>query len=138
MMSSVILRTAARFIVPLSLLFAAYIYFKGHNTPGGGFVAGLVAAVAMVVQMMCEGRESLSQLLPWRERTFIAVGLLLALAPGLGALLAGLPLLSSNFGYITWLNNFEWTTVILFDFGVVLVVCGVVVGMINALARETE
>jgi multisubunit Na+/H+ antiporter MnhB subunit len=138
MMSTVILRTAAKFLVPLSLLFAMFIYFKGHQSPGGGFVGGLVASVALVVEMMCNGRQSLVRLLPVRERTLIALGLTLALGTGFGALLFQLPFFSSNFGYWSMLNNFEWTTVMIFDFGVMLVVTGVVVGMINALAGELE
>lgn len=140
-MSTLILRTAARLLVPLSLAFAAFIYFKGHQTPGGGFVAGLVAAVALVVHRMCEGSGSLQRLLPTRERTMIAVGLALALGTGLAAMLFGLPFLSSNYGYLPLPGgegHFEWATVMTFDLGVMLVVAGVVVGMIDALSRELE
>lgn len=138
MMSTVILRTAARVIVPLSLLFAFFIYFKGHQSPGGGFVGGLVASVACVVEMMCNGRQSLMRLLPMRERTFIALGLLLALGTGAGAMVVGLPFFTSDNGHWHALNDFHWASVMIFDFGVMLVVTGVVVGMINALAQELE
>ena len=63
-MSTVILRTAVKLIVPLSLVFAMYIYFKGHQTPGGGFVAGLVAAVALIVQRMSHGHSTGIRRLP--------------------------------------------------------------------------
>ncbi len=138
MMSTVILRTGARFIVPVSLIFAMYIYFKGHQTPGGGFVAGLVAAVALIVYRMSEGGARLRRVLPCSERTFIAVGLLLALATGAGALLFGLPFFTSNHGYDPLPAGYEWATVMVFDLGVFLVVTGVVVGMINALSEELE
>ncbi len=144
MMSSVILRTATKLLVPLSLVFAMFIYFKGHQTPGGGFVAGLVAAVALIVQRMSEGRDSLTKLLPFPERTFIAIGLFLALATGLGALALDLPFFTSSHGYLHLPTStgddykFEWATVMVFDFGVVMVVTGVVVGMINALSKELE
>lgn len=140
-MSTLILRTAARLLVPLSLAFAAFIYFKGHQMPGGGFVAGLVTAVALVVHRMCEGSGSLQRLLPTRERTIIAVGLALALGTGLAAMVFGLPFLSSNYGYLPLPGghgHFEWATVMAFDLGVMLVVAGVVVGMIDALSRELE
>ena len=151
-MSTIILRIGAKIIVALSLAFAAYIYFKGHQTPGGGFVGGLVAAVALVIHRMSFGGQSLRKLLPVSEKTLIAIGLLLALGTGLGALVMGLPFLTSNHGYITLPGmynavakgetmlaeqaTFEWATVMIFDLGVVLVVAGVVVGMIDALSKE--
>jgi len=144
MMSNIILKTAAKLLVPLSLVFAMYIYFKGHQTPGGGFVAGLVAAVALLVQRMSHGGVSLGRMLPIPERLFIASGLVLAMVTGAAALLFGLPFLTSNHGLIQlpeskgMVTHFEWATVMLFDFGVFMVVLGVVVGMIDALAKELE
>jgi multisubunit Na+/H+ antiporter MnhB subunit len=140
-MTTIILRTASQLLVPLSLLFAMFIYFKGHQTPGGGFVGGLVLAVALIVHRMSHGRSSLRHLLRVRERTLIAVGLFLAIGTGVGPLLVGRPFLTSRFGYIPLPGDggyFEWTTVMAFDLGVVLVVAGVVVGMINALTEELE
>ena len=136
MMSTLILRTGARVIVPLSLVFAFYIYLKGHQTPGGGFVAGLVASVALVVYRMSEGGERIRRLLPVSERVCIAAGLLLVLATGTAALTFGLPFLTSNHGHNPLPADYEWATVMLFDAGVFLVVAGVVVGMINALLDE--
>ncbi len=144
MMTTVILRVATRLLVPLSLVFAMFIYFKGHQSPGGGFVAGLVAALAMIVHRMSEGPRSLTRMLPFTERSFIAMGLLLAVSTGLGALLAGLPFFTSEHGYLKLPTSsgkpldVEWATVMVFDLGVFFVVMGVVVGMINALSRELE
>jgi len=143
-MSTLILRTAARAIVPLSLIFAMFIYFKGHQTPGGGFVAGLAAAVALIVHRMAYGPKSLSRMLPCSERMLIGIGLVLALGTGLGALFFGLPFLTSTHGYLHLPQSaggtydFEWASVMAFDLGVFLVVAGVVVGMINALSKELE
>ena len=144
MMSTVIFRTASKLLVPLSLVFAMFIYFKGHQTPGGGFVAGLVAAVALIVQRMSEGNSSLNKMMPFPERVFITIGLFLALCTGSAALLFGLPFFTSNHGYLHLPTStgepydFEWATVMMFDFGVFMVVTGVVVGMINALSKELE
>lgn len=144
MMTTVIFRVAAKLLVPLSLVFAMFIYFKGHQTPGGGFVAGLVAAVALIVQRMSEGSESLNRMLPFPERVFIAVGLLLALGTGAVALLVDLPFFTSSHGYLhlptstSQTFDFEWASVMVFDFGVFMVVTGVMVGMINALSKELE
>jgi len=144
MMSSVILKFAAKLLVPLSLVFAMFIYFKGHQTPGGGFVAGLVAAVALIVLRMSEGSKSLNRMLPVPERVFIAVGLLLALTTGAVPVMLGLPFFTSSHGYLHLPTStgqpfdFEWASVMVFDFGVFMVVTGVVVGMINALSKELE
>ena len=138
--STSILRTACTLLVPLSLAFAAYVYLKGHQTPGGGFVGGLVAGVALVVQRMTFGGGSLRRVLPVKERTLIAVGLLLAMGTGSAALLAGLPFFTSNNGYLPLPGTepFHWATVAVFDLGVACVVIGTVVGMIDALACEFE
>ncbi len=140
-MTSVILRTASSLIVPLALVFAGFIFFKGHQTPGGGFVGGLVAAVALITFRMAFGGRALNRLLPGKERVLVGVGLFLAMFTGLGALLLGLPFLTSNHNYLPLPGSdveFEWATVMVFDLGVFLVVVGVVVGMINALSEETE
>ena len=147
-MSTIILRTAARVLVPLGLIFAFYIYFKGHQTPGGGFVGGLVLAVSLIVLRMADGRDALDRIKPFRERTIIALGLALALGTGTAALFLGaggtvLPFFTSNHGYLPLEGGpdgyaFEWASVMVFDLGVMFVVAGVVVGMIDALSRDLE
>lgn len=129
-MSTPILRTAARLLVPLCLIAAIVIYFKGHQSPGGGFVAGLTASVALIVQGMAFGR------IRWirrREYYFIALGLLLALGTGIASLALGLPFLRSVHGHMA---GVAWASVMVFDLGVMLVVTGVVAGMIHALTEE--
>lgn len=139
-MATTILLQAAKLLVPLALLVSVFIFFKGHQTPGGGFVGGLVAAVALILYRMCAGGEALRRLLPVRERTLIATGLFLAAGTGAAALLLGLPFLTSNNGYLPLPDGqtFHWATVAVFDAGVFLVVVGVTVGMIDALSREIE
>ncbi len=135
------LRVMTLVLVPLSLLYAIHIYFKGHQTPGGGFVAGLVAAIAMIVFRMAYGRARLRHMLRVRERTLIGVGLLLALATGLAPVLVGRPFLYSAFGYVKLPASDEYihlASVMGFDLGVFLTVAGVVLGMINAVSEEAE
>ena len=142
MISTVILRTAGKILVPLSLVFAVYIYFKGHQSPGGGFVAGLVASVALIVHRMCEGRHSLRKLLPVPEHILIALGLALAMGTGLASLAFGLPFLSSWHGRFPIPGAPQWhlelASAAAFDLGVLLVVTGVVVGMISVLSDQVE
>jgi len=138
--STLILRQAVKFLVPLAIVFSGFIFFKGHQTPGGGFVGGLVASVALVVFRMTFGNEALRRWLPLPEYGLIALGLTLAVSTGLVALAAGLPFLTSNNGYMPLgeTEKFHWATVMFFDAGVFSVVVGVTVGMIDALSREVE
>ena len=144
MMNSMILRVASNLLVPLSLLFSMFVYFKGHHSPGGGFVAGLVAAVALIVHRMSHGPHSMNRMLPFPERTFIGVGLFLALATGAAAVILKHPFFTSAHGPIMLpttighLYVLELASVMVFDFGVFMVVLGVVVGMINTLSEELE
>ncbi len=140
LIASPILRNAVKVLIPLAVVFGAYLFFKGHQSPGGGFVAGLATAAAMLVYRMCFGARALYALTPFRERTLIALGLLLAAGTTAAPLLWGLPLLTSNNGYLPLPGgqSFHWATVMVFDAGRFLVVVGSVVGMIDAIARELE
>ena len=139
-LSSSLFRTSMRLILPLGLLFAAYMFFKGHNEPGGGFIAGLVAAVALAVYRMAKGHEALKQLLPIKPGTLAAIGLLIALTTAMVPLLFGLPILTSHTGAIPLAGSdpYHYSTVVFFDLGVLIVVVAVSVGVINRLTEELE
>lgn len=141
MVSSIILRTSMRLILPLSLLFACYMSLKGHNEPGGGFIAGLVASIAFCIYRMSFGAEALLKLLPVHPRMLIFLGLGMACATSLTPLLFGLPLLTSRVGTISLplvSEPFHYASAMIFDTGVLLVVVGVSVGMIMRLSEELE
>ena len=138
-MSSVILRTAVRFILPLTFLYAAYAALKGHNGPGGGFIAGLIASVGLCTYRMSYGDRAFHRLLPIHPRWLMFVGL--GLAAGVAALpmLFGQPLLRSA---STTLHlggaDVHLVSATAFDLGVLLVVVGVAVGMISRLGEELD
>ena len=139
MMSSILFRTATRLILPLALLFAAYMCFKGHNAPGGGFIGGLIAAVAFMLYGMANGRDALIELLPVHPRLLLAAGFGIALATAGAPLLFGYPLLRSfevdafpiGFG-----ETIHLVTAFFFDIGVTLVVIGASTGVIQRLGDE--
>lgn len=138
-MTSLLFQTAARLILPLSLVFAAYMMLKGHNAPGGGFIGGLIAAVSLMIFAMACGREALMRLVPVHPRTLIAGGLLLAVLTGLLPLLVGNPMLTSTVideFPLGWGQSIHFVSVLAFDSGVVLVVIGVSIGMIQRLGEE--
>ncbi|MBO1927359.1 monovalent cation/H+ antiporter subunit A [Thiomicrorhabdus sp. 6S2-11] len=122
----VILQTFSRLMLPLMLLVAAYIFLRGHNLPGGGFIAGLIASVALILMYLANGIAWTSQRLQLNMQIVIALGLLSASATGLAAMLVGYPFLTSAFSHIHWplVGEFEIASAIAFDLGVFLVVVG--------------
>jgi multicomponent Na+:H+ antiporter subunit B len=138
--STLILRTSARLVITLMLLFAVFLLLRGHNEPGGGFVGGLVAAAAFALYIIAEGPAAARRALNLDPRTMIASGLLVALGSGLLALLSGQPFLTGQWGslQISDLSLIALGTPLLFDTGVFLVVLGVVETIILALAEEVE
>jgi multicomponent K+:H+ antiporter subunit A len=144
---SSLLRTSMRLILPLSLIFAGYVFFKGHNEPGGGFIAGMIAAVGLAVYRMSEGGGALRRLLPFHPGKVAVVGLTIALVTGVAPLLAattpwvdGAAFLESYQWYVPRPNTspFHMPSVMFFDLGVFIVVVGVAVGMINRFEEELE
>ncbi len=144
---STLLRTAMRLILPLSLIFAGYVFFKGHNSPGGGFIAGLIASVALAVFRMSEGGGCLRKLIPIRPGTLGALGLLVAFATAVLPMLYGFApggtmfeILRSHHQYLplTGADNFHFTSVLFFDTGVFMVVVAVAAGLVNRFEEELE
>lgn len=139
-MTSPLFRTSMRLILPLSLIFAAYMFFKGHNEPGGGFIAGLVASVALAVYRMAEGPTALKRLLPIKPGLMAATGLGIALLTAVAPMLFGRPFLTSHLAHITLANHADLhiSSSLFFDLGVLIVVVAASVGMINRLTEELE
>ncbi len=135
---SPILQSFARLTLHLMLVFAIYLLLRGHNAPGGGFIAGVLTAVAMTFQMMAFHAESFSQEMPWKPLQVVVVGLLLAAGTGLGSIFIGYPFLTSAIGHynLPLLGEVELATAMGFDIGVYLVVVGTSLGIIRAVAED--
>ncbi len=128
---------ATRVMMPIALMVGAYIFFRGHNQPGGGFIAGLVVAIAYLMQYMASGYTWAIERQRFYYHGSIGWGVLIAAATGVGAWFNERPFLTSDFGYIHWppLEEFEWATAILFDTGVFLAVLGAVMLALDSLSR---
>ena len=132
-----IMQTLTRLLLPLMLLVAVFIFLRGHNLPGGGFIAGLIAAVALIVQYLANGIEWTGERLKVDMHWSLAFGLLIATGTGLVAILIGFPFLTSTFTYLNWpvVGKFEVASAIAFDLGVFLVVVGATVMSLVQLGR---
>jgi multicomponent K+:H+ antiporter subunit A len=128
---------AARLLLPMAMMVGVYFFLRGHNMPGGGFVAGLIFAIAYLMQYMASGYEWSQGRQRYDHHILIGWGVLVAALTGVGAWLAGLPFLTSGFEYVNlWpLEEFELATAALFDLGVFLCVLGAVLLALASLSR---
>jgi multicomponent K+:H+ antiporter subunit A len=128
---------STRLLLPMAMMFGVYIYLRGHNMPGGGFVAGLVFAIAYLMQYMASGYSWTHARQRYDHHVLIGWGALIASLAGIGAWFAGLPFLTSGFEYVTlWpLEQFELATAAIFDLGVFLCVLGAVLLTLASLSR---
>lgn len=136
---SLILRTTVRYLFPILLLFSIFIFWRGHNEPGGGFIAGLVASAAYALFSIACGAEEARRTLGIETRLLIGIGLLIALLSGLPGIFTGQAFLTGIWDYISipGVFKFEIGTPVLFDIGVFLAVMGVTLTIIFAL-EEVE
>lgn len=135
---SVILRTAARAIIPVVLILAIIVLFQGHNKPGGGFIAGLMVGACVALHSFAFGPVPTRRLLRIDPRTLIGVGLTMALVSLLIPLALNKPLMTSVWTKIPLpgMDPFKVGTPVLFDMGVFHCVAGVVSEMILSLQRK--
>ncbi|MBU2641867.1 MAG: monovalent cation/H+ antiporter subunit A [Gammaproteobacteria bacterium] len=121
-----IMASLSRLLLPLALLVAIFILLRGHNQPGGGFIAGLITAVALIVQYLAHGGAWMRERLSSTTQPLIAAGLALATLTGLASWAFGSPFLTSTFGHLNWplVGEFELASAMAFDLGVFLVVVG--------------
>lgn len=127
-------RTLSMPIVFVLIAIGLHFFLRGHNAPGGGFIAGLIVAVAALLTRM-GGRQRMLTIPPLR---LVPLGLLLASLTGIIPMLLGAGFLESSYGYLTWplIGEFEWATAVLFDAGVFLVVVGSTLTIIDLLAQD--
>ncbi len=120
-------------VVPVNLL-ALWLLLRGHDAPGGGFIAGGVTALSLVMLHLAIGRERFGQLFPWDPLRMAGYGFLIALITPL------LPTASGGwfFQRIAWEKWPLLSTTFLFDLGVYLVVTGVIAKLITTLAPAKE
>lgn len=126
-----------RGMMPVVLMVGFYIFLRGHNEPGGGFIAGLIVSIAVVMQYMASGFGWASARLRYPYHGVIGAGVLIAGLTGIGSWFVGKPFLTSDFTYVRIppFEKFELATAALFDLGVFLAVVGAVMLSLESFSR---
>lgn len=137
-MTSLILRTATQFLLPLLLLFSVFLLVRGHNEPGGGFVGGLMAAAAVILHAIAYDAESARRLLRVEPHTLLAGGFVAVFISGFARSFSGEPFLTGAWTTIRipGIGEMDVGTPLLFDLGVYLVVIGATLLVILSLLEE--
>jgi multicomponent Na+:H+ antiporter subunit B len=135
---SLILRTAARLLMPLMLLISLIVLMRGHNSPGGGFAGGLTAASAFALHAIAFSVPAARRALRVDPHKLVGAGLLLAAGSGMISLLQGLPFMTGQWigAHLPGLGELKVGTPIVFDAGVYLVVLGGTLLIIFTLVEE--
>ncbi|MCA0969037.1 Na(+)/H(+) antiporter subunit B [Halobacillus litoralis] len=136
--NDIILRTTTTLIAFILLGFSIYLFFAGHNNPGGGFIGGLMTSAAFVLMYMAYGVKAMQKILPINFRLMLTVGLTIAVATGIGSFMFGEPFLSQSDAYfqLPVLGKTHLATALLFDLGVYLTVIGVTMTIILTIASD--
>jgi len=137
---SLILRVTGHFLLPLLVLFSLFLLLRGHNEPGGGFIAGLVAASAVALHLFFSDVASARRLIFVDPRDLLGWGLTFALISGLPAMFLGQPFLTSQWLEVNvpMFGMLKVGTPLLFDIGVYLVVLGTVLNILLSLAEAED
>jgi multicomponent Na+:H+ antiporter subunit B len=134
-MNSLILRGASRLLLGAMLMFSVFMLLRGHNEPGGGFIGGLIAAIAFSLYALAAGPEAVRAALRADPRILAMAGLGMAILAGLIALLESGPFLTGVWGSIA---GIKVGTPLLFDIGVYFAVVGAVLTIVLALKEQVD
>ena len=138
--SPLMFRMTASWILPIALVVSLYIFLRGHNYPGGGFIAGLITAMALIIQYMALGQDQAEQLLKAKSgrlyEIWIGLGLLIAGLTGVAAWLWGRPFLTSAHIYVetALFGKMHFASAAAFDLGVYATVVGATMLLISVLS----
>ncbi len=137
---SLLLQIVAALLLPLAVMISIYFYLRGHNLPGGGFIAGLVFAIVWILQYVAIGRFNVESRVNADYATWIGWGLLVAGLTGVGSFVAGFPFLTSTFKYFTLpvIGAVPIASAMFFDLGVYLCVIGATMLVLSRLARVND
>ncbi|MDH5856982.1 monovalent cation/H+ antiporter subunit A [Lampropedia aestuarii] len=128
-----------RLLLPITTLVSLYFFFRGHNEPGGGFVAGLIFSVGLLLQYIVSGTQWVEANLTLFPRRWIAFGLVCSIAAGAGSFYWGYPFMTTHTAHFTlpYLGDIHVASAMFFDLGVFTVVVGSTLLILTALAHQS-
>lgn len=132
-MKSIILKTATRLLSSIVLVFAVFLLWRGHHSPGGGFIAALVAGTGFALVALAEGPASVRGGLSISPQHLMGIGVILAVGSGIPGVIRQLPFLTG----VWWPAENPWAgTPLFFDAGVFLVVLGAILMVLLELEQN--
>ena len=137
--SPLMFRMTASWVLPIALVVSLYIFLRGHNYPGGGFIAGLITSMALVIQYIALGQDQTEHMLKAKSgrlyEVWIGLGLLIAGLTGVAAWFWGRPFLTSAHVYVesSIFDKFHFASAAAFDLGVYATVVGAAMLLISVL-----
>jgi multicomponent Na+:H+ antiporter subunit A len=137
---SIIFEVVARLMFPVLIVFGIYLLLAGHNHPGGGFAAGMVTGLALMVRYLAGGRYELDEAAPIDAGVLMGTGLFIATVSGLAPLAFGGAVLQSAQVdlAVPLVGELHLVTSTFFDIGVYLVVVGLVLDLLRALGSRID
>ncbi len=128
-----------RWLFPVVIVLAVYLFLRGHDAPGGGFIAGITLAVGFILQYLAGGTRWVENRMRIRPVYWIGAGLLVALTTGVAAWLFGTPFLTSSFGYldVPVIGKVPLASALYFDLGVFALSVGATVLILVAIAHQS-
>lgn len=128
-----------RLLLPIAFIVSMYLFMRGHNQPGGGFVAGLVMSVAFILQYMVAGTQWVEAKMSLRPLRWMGTGLLTAVLTGIGSMALGYPFMTTHTAHLHLpvLGDIHFASALFFDVGVYTVVVGSTLLILTALAHQS-
>lgn len=135
-MQSLILSVASKFLFPLLLLFSFFILFRGHNEPGGGFIAGLIASNSFVLYTFANGIKKSKDVFRIHPSYLVPSGLLIITISGIMPMFKGLPFMTSIWTMVELPVIEAPGTPFLFDMGIFIIVIGSILTIVFTIIEE--
>ncbi|GAA4641159.1 Na+/H+ antiporter subunit A [Gordonia humi] len=137
---TMVLEATTRVVFPTLVILSLYLFFAGHNAPGGGFAGGLVMGLALVLRYLAGGRYELGEALPVEAGTVLGAGLLISATTAVASLFVGAPALSSAVIalHLPVFGDIHIVTALFFDLGIYLIVVGLVLDVLRSLGARLD
>jgi multicomponent Na+:H+ antiporter subunit A len=140
MRRSLVLDTVLDGVFRAAIVFSLFLFFAGHNAPGGGFVGGLVAGAALVLRYVAGGSDEVRRVAPLPPEVVLGLGLVLAVTTGIGGWIVGSEFFESRLFEVevALLGTVKASTALVFDAAVYLVVVGMALAFLTGLGEEAR